>query len=594
MENNVIRVLIVEDKEDDFVYVRYLLQKIDPKKYQVRWAADYDAGKKALTSEQYDVCLFDYRLGAGTGLELLREAINLDYKAPIILLTGADDLFVDQQAVALGAADYLSKNSMDEKLLERSIRYSIKHAATLEALRESQRRLELFMKSVPCSFSIKGSDGVYLYANDALQKTTGKDLNDWLGKSDRDLWPSDVAEEIALNDLEVMKSKLPLQVIESVPLDDGIHYWLSTRFPMKLSQGGEQMIGSASIDLTERIKAEISLKQTTQILNSIVSHLPVVVGRINSLGIVTEAIGNGLEKFGFTIDKLLKLNAFDHPDIKPYLERALRGESVLFSMEGIHERQPWNLEIHLFFDEAAGEGAIYFVRDVSEQKQLEKQILDISTEEQQRIGRDLHDGLGQHLTGIACLSSALQTKLKSQPKIKKEIADHAAEIAELVQEAIAQTRALARGLCPVQLENNGLQAALEDLSYQIERLHKVKCRLETNVPVQIHDHTTATHLYRIAQEAINNSLKHSKAKSIAVQLHLSEKDNFLSISDDGVGFDEKEIKHASMGLRMMRYRCGMMGGSLKISSNSKTGTCIKCHFQNINHANKKTNNDYKT
>jgi signal transduction histidine kinase len=147
-----------------------------------------------------------------------------------------------------------------------------------------------------------------------------------------------------------------------------------------------------------------------------------------------------------------------------------------------------------------------------------------------------------------------------------------------VQEAIAQTRALARGLCPVQLETAGLDTAFEDLTYQVQRLHGIECRFVPSGVIPSCDTTVALHLYRIAQEAINNAVKHSGARQIIVTLDFSKENKVLRIEDDGCGFDP-EVKHGpSSGLQLMPYRAAMIGGTLSITSQPSAGTKVECRF----------------
>ena len=170
--------------------------------------------------------------------------------------------------------------------------------------------------------------------------------------------------------------------------------------------------------------------------------------------------------------------------------------------------------------------------DITEQKRLERQIQEISEQEKRRIGQDLHDGLGQYLTGIAFMSRLLQRKLAE--KALPEAAE-AEKIATLVNKTVFQARDLARGLCPVELENNGLHAALQDLSCTTEKLFNVSCTVESDADVRIGDNNTALHLYRIAQEAINNAIKHGKSQRIVVALARAANTISLAISDDGMG-----------------------------------------------------------
>jgi len=218
-----------------------------------------------------------------------------------------------------------------------------------------------------------------------------------------------------------------------------------------------------------------------------------------------------------------------------------------------------------------------FVRDITDQKRLEEEILRISELEQRRIGQDLHDGICQHLAAIELMSQVLEQNLsrKSHPE-----AAQAARIAEHVRQSIAQTRMLAHGLSPVELEANGLASALQELAANTENLFRVGCRFRCDVPVLIHDNVAATHLYRIAQEALSNAIKHGKANQIEICLTASNQKISLVVRDDGVGFPKKPAKKKGMGLRIMQYRAGMIGGSLVIQKENKGGTTVACSIQN--------------
>jgi PAS domain S-box-containing protein len=213
--------------------------------------------------------------------------------------------------------------------------------------------------------------------------------------------------------------------------------------------------------------------------------------------------------------------------------------------------------------------------DITEQKRLERQIQEISEQEKRRIGQDLHDGLGQYLTGIAFMSRLLQRKL-AERQVPEAI--DAEKIATLVNKTVFQARDLARGLCPVELENNGLHAALQDLSATAEKLFNVTCTVECDSSVRISENNTALHLYRIAQEAINNAVKHGKAQNIVVALTRNGGTVSLKIQDDGIGFPKADHKSNGIGLRVMNYRAGMIGASLNVESQRTGGTVVRCQL----------------
>src|SRR5688500_4495182 len=172
-----------------------------------------------------------------------------------------------------------------------------------------------------------------------------------------------------------------------------------------------------------------------------------------------------------------------------------------------------------------------FVRDISERKQLEKAVLEISDREQRRIGQDLHDGLGQHVTGIELRMQLLEQKLTGK-KFKAEAAS-LAEVGGFVRDAIKQNRRLARGLAPVLLETGGLLAALRELCVNSEQMFHIECAFQSDSAVAIPDLDVATHLYRIAQEAISNSVKHGKSKKVQVTLLEKDQTVILEIEDRG-------------------------------------------------------------
>jgi PAS domain S-box-containing protein len=213
--------------------------------------------------------------------------------------------------------------------------------------------------------------------------------------------------------------------------------------------------------------------------------------------------------------------------------------------------------------------------DITERKGLEEAILEISAREQRRIAQDLHDGLGQHLTGIAFMSKVLEEKLsdKSLPE-----AEEAAKIVKMVNQAIDNTRQLARGLHPVAAEPLGLMSALKKWANEVEGLFHIGCSFRCERPLAIHDANLATHLYRIAQEAVNNAIRHGKSRNIVIGLSGKNGAGMLTIQDDGDGFPKKPVNPPGVGLSIMNYRADMVGGSLKVQPNQDRGVTVTCIF----------------
>jgi signal transduction histidine kinase len=210
---------------------------------------------------------------------------------------------------------------------------------------------------------------------------------------------------------------------------------------------------------------------------------------------------------------------------------------------------------------------------MTELKQLEREILRISEAEQRRIGHDLHDGLCQQLAGIEFISQALEQRLATR---KAPEAATAAQIARLIREAITHTRDLAKGLSPVILEPDGLMSSLKMLAANVTKLFRVDCRLHCPKPVLIQDNSVATHLFRIAQEAVNNAIRHGSARRLEFRLTATAEHITLAVKDDGCGISLPTSKSKGMGLRIMQSRASTMGGTLAIQKQKNHGTTVLC------------------
>jgi signal transduction histidine kinase len=207
-------------------------------------------------------------------------------------------------------------------------------------------------------------------------------------------------------------------------------------------------------------------------------------------------------------------------------------------------------------------------------RRLERQIIEVSEYEQQRIGRDLHDGLCQYLAAITCAASSLKMDLERGGL--KKLAATAAEIEKLLGESVKQARNLAHGLMPVQLDEAGLPAALQELAASTSSLLRMDCTFEFAGENGFPHPGKATHLYRIAQEAINNAKKHGKANNVEVRLSANSSAMSLSIADNGTGFSKTEKDMNGVGISIMRYRANVVGGEFEIEERPSGGTIVSC------------------
>jgi signal transduction histidine kinase len=215
------------------------------------------------------------------------------------------------------------------------------------------------------------------------------------------------------------------------------------------------------------------------------------------------------------------------------------------------------------------------IRDITERQTLERQVLDISDQEQRRLGQDLHDSVGQDLTGLGLMAEVLVETLADRSPADVAAAE---KIAQGLKRALSQVRVLAKGLTPVDVDAEGFTAALRDLANRITQQGNATCVFECPKPVSIHDNFVARHLYRIAQEAVTNALKHSGAKMVRIRLETRSRHWILRISDDGRGMADSSTRHDGVGLKIMRYRASLINAVMTIESVDGKGLAVTCRL----------------
>ncbi|MDZ4403981.1 PAS domain-containing protein [Prosthecobacter sp.] len=207
-------------------------------------------------------------------------------------------------------------------------------------------------------------------------------------------------------------------------------------------------------------------------------------------------------------------------------------------------------------------------------QRLENEMLEISEQERHTLGQDLHDGVCQHLSGVAMMAATLGDVCEQ--KYDSETATKLKEITKLIHSASDQARNVARSLHPVDVDANGLAVALRDLAARYAAPGKTKCRFLCSEPVPIHDNKVAMCLYRIVQDAVINATRHMAARRIIIHLGFREQCIMLSVSDDGSSIPESEDSHPVLGLKLMRHRASSIGATLTIEGRGGGGTVVKC------------------
>lgn len=208
-------------------------------------------------------------------------------------------------------------------------------------------------------------------------------------------------------------------------------------------------------------------------------------------------------------------------------------------------------------------------REMAERRRLDQEIARVADRERRRLGQDLHDNLGQHLTGTALAAQVLKEKLaaRSAPEVPE-----AEKLVRYVEEGIDLTRSLARGFFSPELDAEGLMVALQHLAENVSERFRINCVLDGDESIRIHDRTIANQLYRIVQEAVTNSVKHGAARQVDIRLAKDGPDLCLTIVDDGIGFPDTPPKSEGLGLRLMQHGAALTGATFDVRRNGKHGT----------------------
>lgn len=332
-------------------------------------------------------------------------------------------------------------------------------------------------------------------------------------------------------------------------------------------------------DITERRDSEVRLRRSEELLRATTANTAdtlVLVDTGLRVRFINKSVGGmSIEQIiGCEIGVLLPEAARDGV-VEKLLHILETGETATYEFESGEGEEPRYFENRavLVRDDGIGTGISISTRDITERKRLEQEILDVSGRERQAIGRDLHDGLGQELTGVALMLRGLGSRLEQRCP---EAMDSINEIVGLVNQSIENARSLARGLLPVRKETGGLTFALRELAARSHDLYGMEVNFRAEVwPALNLDETDASHLYRIAQEALTNAARHGHATLVDIFLLVTRNTFLLYITDNGEGFRLPASPYSGMGLKIMKYRAGMIGAKFEIAPNEPRGTVVR-------------------
>jgi two-component system, chemotaxis family, CheB/CheR fusion protein len=435
-----------------------------------------------------------------------------------------------------------------------------------------------------------------------------------VGRPLRDIAPKFSDDQMLVDCQQVLDQLAPVD--REVETNEN-RYFLRRTLPYRTCDHHVAGVVITFVDLTERKRAEVRQSQAKQqhydelheskerlqaILDSAMDAIVTfdTMGSIDTINEATERL------FGYQRGELIGQNisqlmpaSFARPfsSSEPEFVKAELGRLVGKRLEVVARRKdgtlfPVDLAISRIDHLSLFNGIL---RDISDRKQLQAHILEIAATEQRRIGQELHDGTQQELIGLTLFSGALSASLDNATPIAAEgkagwmlgesdyqqLRKTAGKLTQGLQEANQHVQKLSHGIMPVQIDAQGLRSALTDLATTTNQQQGVRCRFESSDSLALFDNLIATQLYRIAQEALNNALKHGQAEEIVISLYQRGEQIVLQVCDNGVGFDPKLMspaltKGVGIGLRIMEYRAGVIGGDLQIRRNKVRGTTVQC------------------
>ncbi|PQO43926.1 PAS domain S-box protein [Blastopirellula marina] len=540
--------------------------------------------------------------------EIVRDAAPA---ARIILITEHKSELdhIVNMVMSEGAYDYLLKPINADVLrvsLKRIARFnetthSLKREADARRQAEMQHRLLAeAMANLGEGVVITNAefDGAYpqiVFVNDAICRITGYQPEELLRKTPQIFHGDRTCAESINRLLQAIRTERPFQAELVYYRKDGSAYDAEIAVtPLFDANGACMSYVSVHRDVTERNRAARLLRAQEARTRAILNAATDAIVTIDRLGIIESVNPATSRMFGYSEAEMIAQNVkmlMPEPfrtEHDGYLSRYLEtGEAQVIGIgrEVVARRKDGStFPVHLAVSRL--DNPLLFtgiIRDISALKELQKQILEIAGEEDRRIGQELHDSVQQQLTGLGLLSQTVSDLLTSlndcrpdnQPIVAK-VTQLASRVAAGIDNVSREVHNLSRGLVPVEIDAEGLRAALRELAGRIREQYGVACECRFAGDTGVTNNFVATHLFRIVQEAVTNAIKHGEATRIDITLLGADNSITMEIRDNGCGLGAKPISNLGTGLKIMQYRAGLMGGVFQIAPGPRGGTLVSC------------------
>ncbi len=574
------RILVVEDESIVAIDLSHTLTSLG---YTVIDAVGTgEKALKVLETQRPDLVLMDIQLrGELDGIQVA-ERIQTGLRIPVIYLSAYSDAKTLARAKLTEPYGYIMK-SFDHNDLHSTIEMALYRHKMEKKVVESEKLLSTTFAAISDGVITTDPDGALRLINASARKMLGME----------DATPSGTAVDdlgIELENAFFEEEAYPFsrRPAKGEPSFNGRYFLIGPvgRFPVRCTISpilGQDDEISGYVYILRNIEEEYRVQEMQSRLASIVETSEDAIIGASPDGAIISWNDGAKEIFGYTAEEVEGKNLsilvpdFYPNEIPELLDRLKTGE-LIEHYETLRRRKggeilDMSVKVSPIRDSRGHLSAVSLIaRDMSKRKQLEKEILEIEDRERSRIGQDLHDSLGQQLTGILLRLKAHEGKVN---KLQNEaVSEDTREIELLVRNAIEQTREMAKGLVPITLQTNGLVEALQELTLYVQSMYGVATEFEAPQSEVEISPTVELQLYHITQEALNNAIKHSGSPLVRVRLHIEETELIVAVSDRGSGFSHGETK--GLGLRIMQYRANMISGHLSILHPEEGGTSVVC------------------
>lgn len=479
-------------------------------------------------------------------------------------------------------SDITERKLAEEQVRQFNDKLQLQVAERTQALRQSEQRFRSIYEHTATGITLNDKDGNFLQCNQAYCQITGY--------SETELQKLPFAElfhpEDRAHNLELLR-RLQSKEIESYEVEnryihkDGRPVWVHKVVSTLPDEGGDgAYIVVLVTDISLRRQAEEELRRSEVDLSAFFASAPIGLMWVEADGRISRVNQAQLEMLGLASEAVLfhRIDEFDvDGELATVLAELVRGETIRDYRARLRLND--GATVHVLIDAITMmEGGRllrtdWFIRNINRRIELEREMLEVGERERQQVGRELHDDLGQILHGVHFIACELQSRMREKGLPE---GDELKKITRYLDEALATTRSLAHGLQPVPDLPEGLVEALRKHAARVRKLYGVGCRFICPQPIAVADPKVATHLFRIAQEAVNNAIKHAECKQISIQLKSANDRILLGIRDDGHGRIPKGSSRGGIGLRVMQFRATAIDGSLAVQRSPKGGTEVVC------------------